>query len=225
MLRIPTRTRVVTLLTTALVTAGLVAAAAPAQALTWDHDRTDSLHFTVAGKHYLLSEVAIGQQQTTVHVGQHTGTVWSQWRVTIKDNRGHVLDRVDRHLYKETAILTAFSVGDFRTVKAFRAAEHRALTVTAAHAKAAYFKGLRLESVDADQESNIGQVIDYLDTLPAGAKPDFGDVAVIHSNEYRGSVTVSGSDAKHWSIIVRDTQDGVGSFYDSATGSGTRFSI
>jgi hypothetical protein len=225
MVRIPTRIRVMTLLTTALLTGGLVASAVPAQALTWDHDRTNSLHFTVAGKRYQLSEVAIGQQQTTVHVGQHTGTVWSHWRITIKDNHRHVLKRVDRHLYKETAIFAAFGVVGFRTVKAFRAAEHRALTITGARANTAYFKGLRLESIDADQETNVGQVIDYLDTLPAGAEPDFNAVTVIHSNEYRGSVTVSGSDAKHWSIIVRDAQDGVGSFYDSATGAGTRFSI
>lgn len=221
--RISTRTRLLTALTTALVTCGLVAAAAPAQALTWDHARTNSLHFTVAGKRYLLSEVAVGQKQTTEHIGQHTGTDWSHWRITIKDTHGHVLHRADRNLYKATAILTTFSVTGFRTAEAFKTAEHRALTITEAHAKTAFLRGLRRESIDADQESKIGQVINYLNTLPASASPDFNDVTVIHSNEYRGSVTVSGSDATHWSIIVRDAQDGIGSFYDNATGASTRF--
>lgn len=225
MLRTPTRIRLVTLLAAASAACGVLAAAAPAQALTWDHDRTSSLHFTVAGKRYLLSEVAIGHQRTTVHVGQHSGTVWTHWRITFTDDHGHVLERVDRHLYKETAIVAAFSGDGFRTVEAFTAAERRALTITATRAKKAYFRGLRLESIDADQESDIGQVVDYLGGLPAGEEPDFDAVTAIHSNEYQGSVTIAGSDATHWSVIVRDTQDGIGSFYDAATGSGTRFAI
>jgi hypothetical protein len=224
MTRLSHRTRVLALLTAALVTGGLLASAAPAGAVTWDHDRSESSHFTVAGKRYTLSTTAIGQQLTTVHIGQSTGTVWSYWRITIKDDRGHVQHRVTRGLHKETAIVTALS-RDFRTEHAYEVAAHRALTISAARAKSAYFKGLRIESVDADQETNIGQIFNYLDTLPAGAKPDFDAVTVIHSNEYRGSVSVYGSDAKHWVVVVRDTQDGVGSFYDSATGTGTRFSI
>ena len=221
--RTSTRTRLAVLLAAALATAGVLAAAVPAQAVTWDHERTGSLHFTVAGARYQLHETAIGQQQTTVHIGQHTGTVWSNWRITIRDDHGHLLTRVTRHLYKETALRTALSVDAFPTVKAFRAAEHRALTITTARAKATYFRELRSESIDADQETNVGQVLDYLQTLPADAKPDFDAVTAVHSPEYPGSVTISGTDRTHWSIIVRNTRDGIGSFYDAATGSSTRY--
>jgi hypothetical protein len=221
--QIRTRTRVAALLTAALVTCGVLAVSSPAEARTWDHDRTDTVRFTVAGKPWTLREVAVGHEQQTIHVGQHSGTVWSRYRLTFKDDHGHVLDRVERHLYKQSAIAAAFSGRHFATVSAFRSAKHRALTITAARAKAQYLKGLRLESIDADVETNIGQVLDYLQTLPADAKPDFDAVVTIHSNEYRGSVTISGTDRKHWSVIVRDTQDGRGTFYDAATGSGSTY--
>lgn len=211
------RARVLPLLAAVLVTGGLLASAAPAQALTFDHDRSETWHFTVAGKRYTLNTTAIGQQQTTVQVGQHSGTVWFRWRITIKDEHGHVQHRVDRRLYKMEAIVGALS-HDYRTVRSYRAALHSALTISSERAKSEWFRDLRIESVNADLESNIGRVFDYLDSLPAGAKPDFNDVEVIHSKQYRGSVSVYGNDAKHWAVIIRDTQDHVHGFYDNATG-------
>lgn len=218
------RTRLIALLSAALVAGGVVAAAAPASAMTFDnHPIRDTVHFTVVGKHYTLYEASYGPATQTVHVGQASGKVWSHYRLTFRTNTGRALKKVERALYEDVYIVRSFEGRSFPTDRAFRAAERRALTVSAATAKAQYLKDLRIASVDADVETNTGRTLDYLKTLPAGTAPDFNAVRTVVSDEYPGSVTVSGADRTHWSVIVRDTRDGYGEFSDNLTGSGGSF--
>ena len=65
--------------------------------------------------------------------------------------------------------------------------------------------------------------MDHLEHLPADTAPDFNAVAPIQPREYRGNVTISGTDTTHWSVIVRDTQDGYGALFDDASSSETTF--
>ncbi|GAA4755191.1 hypothetical protein GCM10025783_30470 [Amnibacterium soli] len=224
MIRRP-RARLTALATAALLTtAAFAGAAAPANAVTFDNEPVRiTAHFTVAGHPYTLRDVSVGTATQTVRIGQHSGQYRSHYRLTLKDNTGHVLAKVNRGLYKQDYILTTFSDRTFPTKKAFARAEHRALHVTSATAKNHWLKELRIQSVGADLESNIGVTLDYLAQLPAGTAPNFNAVKSIHSNEYRGNVTISGTDTKHWSVIVRDTQDGYGEFYDNTTSNGTSF--
>jgi hypothetical protein len=219
------RARVTALATAALLTtAAFAATAASANAVTFDNEpvRTTA-HFTVAGHPYTLRDVSVGTATQTVHIGQHSGRYRSHYRLTLKDNTGHVLTKIDRGLYKQDYILTTFSDQTFPTKTAFLKAEHRALHVTSATAKKRWLKELRIQSVGADLESNIGVALDYLAHLPAGAAPNFNAIKSIHSDEYRGSVTISGTDASHWSVIVRDSQDGYGEFYDNLSSTETSF--
>jgi hypothetical protein len=219
------RARVTALATAAvLATAAFAGAAAPANAITFDNEPVRiTAHFTVAGHPYTLRDISIGSATQTVHIGAHSGQYRSHYRLTLKDNTGHVVAKVDRGLYKQDYILTTFADHTFPTRNAFTNAEHRALHASTTTAKNHWLKELRIQSVGADVESNIGVTLDYLDHLPAGTAPNFNAVKSIHSNEYRGSVTISGTDTEHWSVIVRDTQDGYGEFYDNTSSSGTSF--
>jgi hypothetical protein len=219
------RARIITLATAALLTtAAFAGAAAPANAVTFDNEPVRfTAHFTVAGHPYTLRDVSVGSATQTVRIGQHSGQYRSHYRLTLKDDHGRVLAKVHRGLVTQDYILTTFADATFPTTEAFAKARHRALHVSATTARSHWLKELRIQSVSADVESNIGVTFDYLDHLPAGATPDFDAITPIRSDEYRGSVTISGTDTTHWSVIVRDTQDGYGEFSDHITGSGTSF--
>lgn len=224
MIRTP-RARLIALAAAALLTtAAFAGAAAPANAVTFDNEPVRlTAHFTVAGHPYTLRDVSVGSATQTVHIGQHSGEYRSQYRLTLKDDRGHVLARVHRGLITQDYVLTTFSDATFPSTEAFAEARHRALHVSATTARNHWLKELRIQSVSADVESNIGVTLDYLDHLPAGVAPDFDAITPVRSDEYRGSATISGTDATHWSVIVRDTQDGYGEFSDHITGSGSAF--
>jgi hypothetical protein len=219
------RARLAALATAALLTgAAFLAAAAAAQAVTFDNEPVRlTAHFTVAGHPYTLRDVSLGTATQTVHIGTHSGQYRSRYRLTLKDGGGHVLARVERGLARQEYILSTFTDAAFPSVKAFARAEHRALHVSAGTARRHWLKELRIQSVGADVESSIDATIGYVEHLPAGTAPDFAAVKSVHSNEYRGDVTISGTDATHWSVIVRDAQDGYGEFYDDSTGTGTTF--
>jgi hypothetical protein len=207
-----------------LTTIAFVGAAAPANAVTFDGQPVRiTAHFTVAGHPYTLRDVSVGTATQIVHIGQHSGRYPSRYRLVLKDSAGHVIAKVHRGLYQQSALLTTFSDATFPTVRSFAKAEHRALHLPTSTAKHRWLKDLRIQSVGADLESSIGVALDYLDRLPAGTAPDFDRVEPVHSNEYRGDVTVSGTDATHWSVIVRDEQDGYGEFFDDASHSESTF--
>jgi hypothetical protein len=140
------------------------------------------------------------------------------YRLTITGPHGRVVARVHRGLEQQQVILERFMDAGFRTAAAFRAATHRVLTVSAKRADAHWAHIIRTESVSSDLESSIGATLDYLDTLPAGSKPDFSAVTTVKSFEYPGTATVSGNDTTSWTVTVRDTRDGYGIVYDAATG-------
>jgi hypothetical protein len=212
------RLRLAAVISTVAVTASILLAA-PAQAMTFDGEPTRiTTHFTVAGATYTLKDFSYGAATRTLHVGRTSGAVPVHYRLTILDPKGHVVARVRRGLEQQQVILERFQDARFRSAKAFRAAKHRALTISAKQADAHWARIIRIESVSSDLESSIMATDDSLDALPAGAEPDFAAVPTVKSFEYPGTATVSGNDTTHWTVTVRDTRDGYGMVFDSATG-------
>ena len=213
------RLHLAAVISTVAVTASILLAAAPAQATTFDGEPTRvTTHFTVAGERYTLRDFSYGSATRTIHVGRTSGQVPVHYRLTILDSHGHVVARVHRGLEKQQLILERFQDAGFSSVAAFRAAKHRALTVSTKVADARWARSIRIESVSSDLEASIAATLDHLYALPAGAKPDFGAVHTVKSFEYPGTATVSGNDTTSWTVTVRDTRDGYGIVFDSATG-------
>jgi hypothetical protein len=201
------------------VAASILLGAVPAGAITFDGQPVrETYRFTVAGKQYSLTDRSYGTATRTVHVGRTSGKVPAHYRLAFRDDRGHVLARVRRGLEQQAFMIERFTDARFATTAAFRAAEHRVLTVSSRTADAHWAKELRILSVESDLESSIGATDDYLHGLPAGAHPDFAAVRTVKSSEYPGSATVSGNDTKSWTVTVRDTRDGYGMVFDAATG-------
>lgn len=201
------------------VAASLLLSAAPAQAITFDGQPVRATYrFTVAGKHWTLADRSYGAATRTMHVGRTAGKVPAHYRLAFVDDRGHVLARVRRGLEQQAWVIERFTDARFATKRAFRAAEHRALTVSSRTADAHWAKELRIMSVQSDLESTIVATSDYLDGLAAGARPDFAAVRTVRSSEYPGTATVSGNDTRTWTVTVRDTRDGYGMVFDAATG-------
>lgn len=168
------RVRLAAVLSAAAVTASILLAATPAQAMTFDGQPTrTSTHFTVAGARHTLQDFSCGTATRTVHVGGTSGEVPAHDRVTITDAHGARI--------------------------------------------------IRAKSVSSDLEATIAATFDHLDALPAGATPDFTAVHPVTSFEYPGTATVSGNDTTSWTVTVRDTRDGYGMVFDSATGGGVTF--
>jgi hypothetical protein len=218
------RRRLAALVASLLVAASAVVGAAPAQAVVFDGEPVRvTARFTVAGADYTLTDRSYGDATRTVTVGGVSGTVPVHYRLTFKDERGRVLARVERGLEKASYLLERFTDRSFATKRAFRAAQHRALTVSARTADAHYAKGIRILSLQSDLEATIAATFDHLDGLPAGSKPDFSAVTTVKSPQYPGTATVSGNDATYWTVTIRDTRDGIGMVYDHATGAETSF--
>ncbi len=212
------RLRLPVALAAVAVTASILLGAAPAGAITFDGQPVrDTYRFTVAGKHYSLTDRSYGTATRTMHVGRTAGKVPAHYRLAFVDDRGHVLARVRRGLEQQAYMIERFTDARFATEGAFRAAEHRVLTVSSRTADAHWAKELRIMSVQSDLESSIGATDDYLDGLPSGAHPDFAAVRTVRSREYPGTATVSGTDTKSWTVTVRDTRDGYGMVFDAAT--------
>lgn len=168
------RVRLAAVLSAAAVTASILLAATPAQAMTFDGQPTrTTTHFTVAGARHTLQDFSYGTATRTVHVGSTSDEVPAHDRVTITD----------------------------------------------AH----WARIIRTESVASDLEATIAATFDHLDALPAGATPDFTAVHPVTSFEYPGMATVSGNDTTSWTVTIRDTRDGYGMVFDSATGGGVTF--
>lgn len=213
------RLRLPAAITAVAVAASILLAVAPAQAITFDGQPVrETYRFTVAGKHWTLTDRSYGTATRTVHVGRTSGKVPAHYLLTFRDDHGHVLARVRRGLEQQVVVVDRFSDARFATVRAFRAAEHRVLTVSSRAARAHWAKDTRIMSVQSDLEATIGATSAYLDGLPAGARPDFGAVRTVKSNEYPGTATVSGNDTTSWTVTVRDTRDGYGIVFDAATG-------
>jgi hypothetical protein len=203
----------------AVVAASVLLGAVPADATTFDGQPVrETYRFTVAGKHWSLTDRSYGTATRTVHVGRTSGKVPAHYRLAFRDDRGHVLARVLRGLEQQAYMIERFTDARFATAAAFRAAERRVLTVSSRTANAHWAKGLRILSVQSDLESTIVATSDYLDGLAAGAHSDFAAVRTVRSSEYPGSATVSGNDTKSWTVTVRDTRDGYGMVFDAATG-------
>jgi hypothetical protein len=213
------RLRFTAALTSIAVAATILLAASPASAITFDGQPVrDTYRFTVAGKHYSLTDRSFGTAMRTMHVGRTSGKVPAHYRLAFVDDRGHVLTRVRRGLEQQAYIIERFTDARFATEAAFRVAERRVLTVSSRTADAHWAKALRIMSVQSDLEATIGATDDYLHGLPSGAHPDFAAVRTVKSNEYPGSATVSGTDTTAWTVTVRDTRDGYGMVFDAATG-------